>query len=64
MAKFDIDGVQNVEVSIKLPCEKSPERQLEIMEEYTRTHRAMQGLPARSGRWPAWRCCILKCSAA
>lgn len=43
MAKFDIDGVQNVEVSIKLPCEKSPERQLEIMEEYTRTHRAMAG---------------------
>lgn len=50
MAKFDIDGVQNVEVSIKLPCEKSPERQLEIMEEYTRTHRAMAGhLPRGAG---------------
>ena len=31
MAKINIDGVQNCEVSIKIPCEKSPLEQLEIM---------------------------------
>lgn len=39
MAKFDVDKAQNVEVSVKIPCEKSLEEQLEIMELYTKTHR-------------------------
>ncbi len=39
MAKINIDGAQNVEVSIKIPCEKSYEEQLEIMEEYTAAHK-------------------------
>lgn len=39
MAKFDVNGAQNVEVSQKFPCEKTPEEQLRIMEEYTRVHR-------------------------
>ncbi|PKM55666.1 MAG: pyruvate formate-lyase [Firmicutes bacterium HGW-Firmicutes-5] len=39
MAKFDINGAQNVEVSKKLPCEKSIESQLNIMEHYTRVHK-------------------------
>ena len=39
MAKINIDGAQNVEVSIKIPCEKSYEEQLEIMEEYTSAHK-------------------------
>ena len=39
MAKINIDGAQNVEVSVKIPCEKSYEEQLEIMEEYTSAHR-------------------------
>lgn len=38
MVKFDIEGSQNVEVSVKIPCEKSLEQQLEIMEHYTNTH--------------------------
>lgn len=38
MAKINIDGVQNAEVSIKIPCEKTPQEQLEIMEEYTRVY--------------------------
>jgi len=38
MAKFSIEGTQNVEVSKKLPCEKSSMVQLEIMEAYTRAH--------------------------
>lgn len=38
MRKDNVAGVQNVEVSIKLPIEKSPLQQLEIMEEYTRVH--------------------------
>lgn len=45
MVKFDVDGAQNVEVSVKIPCEKSLEEQLEIMEEYTRVHKAGAGLP-------------------
>lgn len=40
MAKINIDGAQNVEVSIKIPCEKSYEEQLEIMEEYTNAHKS------------------------
>ena len=39
MAKFDVDKAQNVEVSVKIPCEKSLEEQLSIMELYTKTHR-------------------------
>ena len=39
MVQFDVDGVQNVEVSQKLPCEKTPAEQLAIMERYTQTHR-------------------------
>ena len=35
MARINIDGEQNVEVSVKIPCEKSYEEQLEIMEAYT-----------------------------
>lgn len=38
MAKFDVNGEQNVEVSIKIPSEKSLSEQLEIMELYTKTH--------------------------
>ncbi|UBH46307.1 pyruvate formate lyase family protein [Thomasclavelia ramosa] len=38
MAKINIDGVQNAEVSIKIPCEKSPQEQLEIMEAYTKAY--------------------------
>ena len=45
MVKFDVDGAQNVEVSVKIPCEKSLEEQLEIMEEYTRVHKAGADLP-------------------
>lgn len=40
MEKIDISGAQNVEVSKKLPCEKTPAEQLDIMEEYTAVHRA------------------------
>lgn len=38
MRKSNVDGVQNVEVSKKLACEKSVLEQLEIMENYTKTH--------------------------
>lgn len=44
MVKFDVDGTQNVEVSVKIPCEKTLEEQLEIMEEYTQVHRESAGL--------------------
>ena len=43
MAEFDVNGVQNVEVSVKLPCEKTVIEQLEIMEKYTDTHRSLLG---------------------
>lgn len=43
--KFDVNGAQNVEVSQKVPCEKPPEEQLEIMEAYTRTHREYSDAP-------------------
>ncbi len=39
MARINIDGPQNAEVSIKIPCQKSIEQQVEIMEEYTRIHK-------------------------
>lgn len=44
MAKINIDGVQNAEVSIKIPCEKSAQEQLEIMETYTRVYKESEGL--------------------
>lgn len=43
MARINIDGAQNVEVSIKIPCEKSVEEQLEIMEAYTQAHKENKG---------------------
>lgn len=42
---FDVNGAQNVEVSVKVPCEKTLEEQLEIMEAYTQTHREHLGDP-------------------
>jgi pyruvate-formate lyase len=45
MAVSKVDGVQNVEVSKKIPCEKSPIVQLEIMENYTRAHQEASHLP-------------------
>ena len=44
MKKASIAGVQNVEVSIKLPSEKTPEEQLKIMEAYTKAHKDSEGL--------------------
>ncbi|MDT2598648.1 pyruvate formate lyase family protein [Enterococcus hulanensis] len=44
MKKASIAGVQNVEVSIKLPSEKTPKEQLEIMEAYTQAHKDSEGL--------------------
>lgn len=38
MVKFNLNGGQNVEVSKKLPSEKTFEEQLQIMEEYTSIH--------------------------
>lgn len=43
MVHFNLDGVQNVEVSKKLPCQKTPAEQLALMERYTDTHRAHSG---------------------
>ncbi|PRR81505.1 pyruvate formate lyase family protein [Clostridium vincentii] len=45
MVKFNVDGIQNVEVSKKLPCEKSLVKQLEIMEKYTETHKNTLNMP-------------------
>ncbi|KAA6312426.1 hypothetical protein EZS27_036641, partial [termite gut metagenome] len=45
MATFNVEVAQNVEVSKKLPCEKSLEEQLAIMERYTETHRSNAVLP-------------------
>lgn len=39
MPKISVAGAQNVEVSKKLPIEKTDEEQLELMEQYTRVHR-------------------------
>ncbi len=44
MAKINIDGVQNVEVSIKIPCEKPMMEQLDIMEAYTKAYQDSAGL--------------------
>lgn len=40
-----LSGRNNVEIESKLPCEKSVEEQLEVMEEYTRVHKATHGMP-------------------
>lgn len=45
MVQFDVDGAQNVEVSLKIPCEKSLKDQLLIMEEYTKTHQTYADAP-------------------
>ena len=45
MVKFNVDGIQNVEVSKKLPCEKPLIKQLEIMEKYTETHKNTLNMP-------------------
>lgn len=45
MAKFNVEGAQNVEISRKIPVEKSPIEQLEIMERYTEVHRRSADLP-------------------
>lgn len=42
--KINIDGAQNVEVSKPIPCEKSIEEQLNIMEAYTKAHKDSVGL--------------------
>jgi len=47
MVKFNVDGGQNVEVSKKLPSEKTLYEQLEIMQLYTDTHRAFTGREER-----------------
>lgn len=44
MAKFNVDGIQNVEVSKKLPPQMSPSEQLALMQRYTDTHRACADL--------------------
>ena len=44
MAKFNVDGIQNVEVSKKLPPQMSPSEQLTLMQRYTDTHRACADL--------------------
>ncbi len=41
---YNAEAVQNVEVSIKLPPEKTPMQQLEIMERYTSVHGASAGM--------------------
>ena len=44
MSLARVDGVQNVEVSIKLPCEKTLQEQLLIMEKYTQVHKESSNL--------------------
>lgn len=44
MTRINIDGVQNVEVSKPIPCEKTPKEQLEIMEAYTKAHKDSESL--------------------
>lgn len=44
MARINIDGTQNVEVSKQILCEKSFIEQLSIMEEYTKAHSDSSGL--------------------
>ena len=44
MAHINIEGAQNVNVSKRLPSEKTPEEQLLIMEAYTNAHKNSEGL--------------------
>mgnify|MGYP000902496396 FL=1 len=44
MARINIDGEQNVEVSKKIPCEKPLKQQLEIMEAYTKAYKESEKL--------------------
>lgn len=44
MANFNVETSQNVEISQKIPCEKSLLEQLEIMEKYTQVHRECSNL--------------------
>ena len=44
MARINIEGEQNVSVSKRLPCEKSTDEQLAIMEAYTQAHRESEHL--------------------
>ena len=53
MARINIDGEQNVEVSIKIPCKKSYSEQLEIMEAYTKAHRTINQRIRRFVKWSA-----------
>lgn len=39
MARINIEGSQNVEVSVRIPSEKTPQEQLIIMEAYTQAHK-------------------------
>jgi len=39
MVNFDVEGIQNAEVSPKLPPERAPFEQLKLMERYTETHK-------------------------
>lgn len=43
MVKFDVEGIQNAEVSPRLPPEKSPPEQLALMERYTEIHKQYAG---------------------
>ena len=43
MARINIDGTQNVEVSKPIPSEKTPQEQLHIMEAYTAAHKEFTG---------------------
>lgn len=44
MARINIDGAQNVEVSVQIPSEKTPLERLTIMEAYTKAHQDSAGL--------------------
>ena len=43
MARINIEGAQNVEVSIPVPSEKTLQEQLQIMEAYTNAHKGSKG---------------------
>lgn len=45
MVKFDVEGVQNAEVSVKIPPQMTPKAQLELMEQYTAVHKQYSGGP-------------------
>ncbi len=43
MVKFNVEGAQNAEVSVKFPPQMPPEAQLKLMERYTEVHRSFEG---------------------